>query len=652
MKSQLQTKPTRVSEFPRTLVVTIQGGGVYGLGLLGQLRAAESRLKANRILALAGSSAGAIIATLRWCGWTTDQIEDKLKYVADSVGVDTLLGPSDPSNPFNIKQLKEVQTLTRETFDLIFSENKTGKWFLVSGLVGFFRGSLKFFRGLWNFYCIRKIIKPHAAECGFFSGKSLEEQIDKWIRESPAFKGRIGGAAEKPITFGEAHDAMVNAATSGGNFVPALFLTVTDVFTGNVKLINSFEKQYSDISIAKAVRASAGFPLFFRPVSIPSAGSEERSWHIDGGVIANFPTWVFSYAIRRRLRMSEYYKGLAYFPWLHVGLALEDNRNQVDNSFKEELQSLQESSPPPLREYLGALVRLITGIARNRLEEKLSDSIARFLLVQQPLSESKAPKTLLDVNAVTSDLIEQMVEAGDRYADKLLDAKHLNFDLPETASNGFISQRLSRLTEKCTAVLDPDGRFELHLRANVFVPHGRELVMAYQWKMAGDPDEHLKFSNWAQGLTGYCFYSRRPQVCNLELLGQRLRRDESRKLFGMSADLHEAVKKDRTWLASFPLFDLKEALYRDDELGAELPDHDTPPVMGADFKAVRAAFDAPIFGVLNVDANLRYKELGISTDIADQVKDRRIEAVLNIIDSEATEIAAMMSAYFAGEKDE
>src|SRR5262249_51174766 len=65
VKRSLPMSPERM-EFDRLATVTIQGGGVYGLSLLGQLQAlVKMRMQP---VALAGTSAGAIVATLYWAG--------------------------------------------------------------------------------------------------------------------------------------------------------------------------------------------------------------------------------------------------------------------------------------------------------------------------------------------------------------------------------------------------------------------------------------------------------------------------------------------------------------------------------------------------------------------------------------------------------
>lgn len=70
---------TAQTQFDRNAVVTIQGGGLYGLTLLGQMSAAISQ---TNILAIAGTSAGAIIAALVWAGWTPHELKERLAHDA------------------------------------------------------------------------------------------------------------------------------------------------------------------------------------------------------------------------------------------------------------------------------------------------------------------------------------------------------------------------------------------------------------------------------------------------------------------------------------------------------------------------------------------------------------------------------------------
>ncbi|MEN1970563.1 patatin-like phospholipase family protein [Lentibacillus sp. N15] len=45
-------------------------------------------------------------------------------------------------------------------------------------------------------------------------------------------------------------------------------------------------------SVAKAVRMSAGFPYFFMPKKIPGK-TKHKSVMVDGGLLSNFPLWIF-----------------------------------------------------------------------------------------------------------------------------------------------------------------------------------------------------------------------------------------------------------------------------------------------------------------------------------------------------------------------
>lgn len=62
-------KLPRPTEFDRLAVITIQGGGIYGLNLLGQLSYLTEKLKVVPV-AVAGNSAGSVVAALFWAGYT------------------------------------------------------------------------------------------------------------------------------------------------------------------------------------------------------------------------------------------------------------------------------------------------------------------------------------------------------------------------------------------------------------------------------------------------------------------------------------------------------------------------------------------------------------------------------------------------------
>ena len=87
-------------EFDKRAVVTIQGGGLYALTLLGQLSAVLQ--DDIQIHAIAGTSAGAIIATLIWAGWSPRELRDRLSEYAREKTLELLPGEYEPPNdPFD-----------------------------------------------------------------------------------------------------------------------------------------------------------------------------------------------------------------------------------------------------------------------------------------------------------------------------------------------------------------------------------------------------------------------------------------------------------------------------------------------------------------------------------------------------------------------
>src|SRR6478672_10457909 len=83
--------PQAPPQFDRIASVTVQGGAVYGLSLLGQLQAVLD--EGYEVVALAGTSAGAIVATLYWAGLKTSEIRDFFEARAKAPGgITALLG--------------------------------------------------------------------------------------------------------------------------------------------------------------------------------------------------------------------------------------------------------------------------------------------------------------------------------------------------------------------------------------------------------------------------------------------------------------------------------------------------------------------------------------------------------------------------------
>ena len=103
--------------------------------------------------------------------------------------------------------------------------------------------------------------------------RDFEDFVDGLVKEGLGFSGR------QMVRFRDVRPSR-----------PPLLLTVTNVSHGRLEVIDLTDPAFADVEIARAVRASGGFPGFFQPMDLP--GMREGRCFADGGMVANFPLWV------------------------------------------------------------------------------------------------------------------------------------------------------------------------------------------------------------------------------------------------------------------------------------------------------------------------------------------------------------------------
>ena len=114
---------------------------------------------------------------------------------------------------------------------------------------------------------------------GLYKGDKLQA----WIAEKMAAKGIV--------TFAD---------------IPkdSLRIVVSDISNGAIAVLpDDLPKYQCDIrtfSIARAVRMSCGIPFFFEPIKLNCNG--ELAYMIDGGVLSNFPLWLFDQENVKKVR--------------------------------------------------------------------------------------------------------------------------------------------------------------------------------------------------------------------------------------------------------------------------------------------------------------------------------------------------------------
>lgn len=188
------------------------GGGVKAFAFIGVLQSLEE--KKITIERVAGTSAGAIMASFLAAGYHVNEIKNHLEHI-------------------QLKHFLDPPYLSKK---IPFS-----KWLFLYFQLGLYKGDV----------------------------------FEKWL-------GRM--LAEKGIeTFQDIEDGYLK-------------IIVSDISLGKLIILpDDLERVYGvdprTFSVSTAVRMSASFPYFFMPKQIE--GIEKTSFIVDGGLLSNFPLWVF-----------------------------------------------------------------------------------------------------------------------------------------------------------------------------------------------------------------------------------------------------------------------------------------------------------------------------------------------------------------------
>jgi NTE family protein len=119
-------------------------------------------------------------------------------------------------------------------------------------------------------------------EKGLYEGAYLEE----WLRAKLAAKGKR--------TF---QDLIIEEFRQTPKYRYKLQVIAADVSRGKMLVLPRDIQDYGiapdDLDIARAVRMSMSIPLFYEPVTLRLAGTGQECFIVDGGVLSNFPIYLF-----------------------------------------------------------------------------------------------------------------------------------------------------------------------------------------------------------------------------------------------------------------------------------------------------------------------------------------------------------------------
>lgn len=474
------------------------------------------------------------------------------------------------------------------------------------------------------------------ADGGVFPGGEFERLIDDLIRRSPRVRphvesGRLPAAGL--LTFG--HLWSLTRSEPGRDpaeiaYFPALILTATNLTTGGLELIDSTAPRFAAVPVATAVRASGGFPLFFTPVAVDLPDPDDparprRCQLVDGGVICNFPGFVFSrWARVRQFGEREAYRADVMRPWVNIGLRL------AESPAVEGVGTL----PSVVRR----VAKMVTGGGRTILETRLTEeTVERYVPSALPFARTAWPHGLLDFDRLTAAHVRDMFAAGRRFATAQLDG--LTFDLPPADE---VEGLMEGLVDAVAAAFgDPENR-RWHLRATLFVPQGTRLFLCYRANMdtPADTDRALVLDSVIkEGLAGYCYFRRAPLLCDLGRMGDP--NHPADIPFDLTPDNRKLIRPGRNWLLSVPVFDPQTA---SPERFFIDPD---PPEGGGVFAELESPLDGAVFGVLSVDAEFDYAALALDPDPEEQAIDPRLKLAYDTLLSTAWSIGKVFDEWFA-----
>jgi NTE family protein len=211
-----------------------EGGGVKGMGLVGALSFFEEQ--GFQWQNLAGTSAGSIVATLVAVGYDASELK---KIMTERV---------------NFAELKDTAGIGKL--------GRVGPWL-----------SLLFSQGMYQ-------------------GDFFLELMRDLIQEKTGNRALKFGDLIVPQQPGESKELWEE------KYKYRLRVIASDISSNNMlalpQAIKSLGLEPDQLEVAMAVRMSVSFPYFFKPVRFrEGAGSQRVHWIVDGGMLSNFPVWLF-----------------------------------------------------------------------------------------------------------------------------------------------------------------------------------------------------------------------------------------------------------------------------------------------------------------------------------------------------------------------
>lgn len=268
------------SQIRRFKYITFQGGGVKGVGFVGAIEELESCGVMDQIEEVAGSSAGAIVATLVALGYNAREIRQEMM----ALNFTTL---QDKEQPGWVESSGIKEILLHGGFEALKDADKYAllrklpavkKIASIASLPG---------RAIAATEKIEDILEvAFGSDLGLWKGEALVNLISRLVARK---------TGNPNLTFAD----LANLAEKKPGKFRALHLTGSNLTIKRLEIYNA--SNWPEMRIIDAVRISASFPGAFRPFIQPLTDKEKKDFkeedpkkrvipvRVDGGLLQNLP---------------------------------------------------------------------------------------------------------------------------------------------------------------------------------------------------------------------------------------------------------------------------------------------------------------------------------------------------------------------------
>lgn len=299
---------------------------------------------------------------------------------------------------------------------------------------------------------------------GILSSESIKTFVNQVIKDRLRVISNLEGIGRQvpdDVTFGH--------LAQGWPTVVPLKIVATDVERGTLELFDA--SSTPDVIVAEAVAASISIPLVFYPALIPSY---RPGFFADGGLVSNFPVWVFA---EEKLAFEREYPDRPPVPI--IGFSLRENPHAASANLSQQSGIL---------EYLSHLVNATLQGSQAVATQFLED------VSVIPLSS--------DLNMLAFDRTWDEYEASRRRAWKEANRhlRHILHAKPDRIRAELSKTRLLALAE-INALRTAAGRPAIdQLRINLIEPFGKKsLRVVASVGMGDDADDRLSLDRRGGG---------------------------------------------------------------------------------------------------------------------------------------------------------